>query len=127
PMMADEQLLVILRDLLAKSRKNQVLWVRSAKEKDCFELYLAPEIQIAISFESPMAMSDFIGVAVHTEGRESIYMTREDGDDDYPFLLALYQEAHRRATRWDDTLEKINSAIHVEGVIGINPNDSYAH
>jgi hypothetical protein len=111
----------ILRKLLDKSRKGEVHWIQVQKPTTFFELAPDAQSKIRVGHFSPEGAPDWGIAEFEVNGDVIARITAEDDgkSEDYALLNALWQDAHRYVFGWDKVLQKLETALQSEGVVGI--------
>jgi hypothetical protein len=119
-MIPDAKLREIATKLWQRSQANEVEWKRFFLSGSGEVLQIGfPKSQIRVLFRSPQTEPDFVVMEVWNTGNALIsYLRAEEGDDDWDLLSGLYSEALRSATKWDEVLNDVESAIAKPGRIG---------
>src|SRR5260370_851169 len=119
-MIPDEKLREIARRLLKRTQAHEVEWKRLMLPGSGEVLTVVfPKSQIRVLFRSPKTEPDFVVMEVWNEHNALIsHLKAEEGDDDWELLSGLYSEALRSATKWDEVLSDVETAIAKPGKIG---------
>jgi hypothetical protein len=115
----EEKLREIAAKLLERTRAGEVAWEPDDKYEQSFAVTL-PKSKIAISYrpqrQDPavylLSVRDPNDVEV---GQWSVLTGKAD---DSRLMADLYQEASRGATKWDEVLKDIDTALRSKGQIG---------
>jgi hypothetical protein len=117
-MIPTDKLVSIAEKLLAKSRANQAAW-GIFKGKDQGFLLTLPGALLVVQRFRPASEPDYMEMWVaNEEGHRVGEWIAEEPSDNYQLLLSLYNEAERITTGWDHVLEKIETALDIEGTVG---------
>lgn len=119
-MIPDEKLRAIAARLLQRSQANEVEWKLPPLAENGEELHVVfPKSQIRVLFRSPETEPDFVVMEVWSDGGALISRLKaEEGGEDWELLRGLYSEALRVATKWDEVLSDVETAIAKPGKIG---------
>src|SRR4051812_15925569 len=121
-MIADEKIIPIIRQLLAKSRSNEVHWEEHlGEEGDPAGFHVKfPRSSIVVDFITPETEQDYIEIRIYKDAnilikRISFY----DDDPEWQTAFDLYGEAERYVTGWDKVLSDLENSVNKEGKIGL--------
>jgi hypothetical protein len=123
-MISKVQMRSYVKQLLEKTRKNEVRWMDSGVPNGV-ELLL-PHSSIELEFESPSAELDrfkltFNNTAIGSDRIpvETWVVEQDDEDADWQLLFQLYREATPITTGSDTVLADVEAALNTKGPIGI--------
>jgi hypothetical protein len=110
----------LLRDLLARSRANEIVWQNPPARPgwSTFVVQLGKS-QIEVAYTSPPSEPDSLGVWVHNaEGRVIWSLVQTEGEPEWDLVYSLYEDAARCVIKWDDTLNEIRTELAKPGQVG---------
>lgn len=120
--MTDDKVREIAQKLLEKSRARQVNWrkrgVFAGAGKNLYEVAL-PTATVAVGFRTPPTDPDEYLLRIDSRGQNvKLLKVSDEGSRDWLLLSALYNEAERRVTGWDDVVREIEDALEGSEPIG---------
>ena len=118
-MLTDDRFKAILQTLLEKSREDKVNWSGSIEDATVYVSF--PErSRIMVRFRSPESEPDEVGVILGVGETVIASLVTVDGDEDYPLVKQLYDEAYRYLTGWDAAVAAIERELAKSDDIGIS-------
>lgn len=116
-MIASNKLREMAEALLSKSRAGQVSWTflrpASVGNRESYEVAL-PKASILLRYDSPEAEHDSIELDfVNTKGDIVATWGASELDSEWPLLHALFWEAKRCVTHWDEVLNEVADFLGV--------------
>jgi len=123
-MLPKEDFKTILERLVDKSRANQVRWQHALS--NTFQVPFPGGATLSVSAGTPEDEPDWAGAFIRIGDELIARFTANDGDDDYPFLRSVYDEAYRRFVGVDEAIKRMKMSLNSDDTIGetgIPPDD----
>lgn len=122
-MIKQQQFISVLEKLLEKSQGDQVRWFVKDRgieshRNDVYAVEFSDGSQIAVEYWSPEVEPDIATAKLYVNRDVVFSETAEDGGENYGLIRALYEEARRTVTGWDEVLQQIDKELSSAGEIG---------
>ena len=82
-----------------------------------------PVGKLVVAAQSPESQADWAGAVLTTNGQIVAKLIADDGEEDYKLLKAIYDDAFRSLTRWDEAVQQIEDALKSDEAIGLTEDD----
>lgn len=119
-MIADDKLWPLVDVLLNRSRANDVRWKIADYAPATYELDLPEGSSLVLTYNSPTTDPDFVELRLfNRDGQLARVWLCSEEDPQWPTVSALFREAERTTTGWDEALSDLEQALQQPGPVGL--------